>query len=291
MAENFSRRKFFRTSAAGSAFVLFGIPETQANNFHWQNNSKSPFRQQNGVSPEFPKQDYESVRDVVGASHTRFDRVKELVTKRPELAKASWDWGFGDWESALGAASHMGREDIAELLMEHGARPNIFTFAMLGKLEAVKGMVEAVPGIQQTHGPHDITLLQHARNRLRRDNISGTDRQNVEQVVAYLESIGDADINATRLEISDEEKQLYLGQYNFGSNKDEIFTVALNSRGSLSIRRGEQVSRFLNRVESHAFAPSGAPSVRIRFDIVDGQAVSLTVHDPVPIVKAVRVGS
>ena len=78
----------------------------------------------------YPAIDDETASEVVGKSHSDFDKVKALVTKRPELARASWDWGFGDWESALGAASHMGRRDIAELLISFGARPTIFTYAM-----------------------------------------------------------------------------------------------------------------------------------------------------------------
>lgn len=78
----------------------------------------------------YPSIDDEIVSSIVGASHSNFDKVKELVTKRPELARATWDWSFGDWETAIGAASHVGRRDIAELLIDHGARPDIFTFAM-----------------------------------------------------------------------------------------------------------------------------------------------------------------
>ena len=56
-------------------------------------------------------------------AHGNVRRVRELVEDRPSLAKASWDWGFGDWEDALGAASHMGNREIAEYLIGHGARP------------------------------------------------------------------------------------------------------------------------------------------------------------------------
>src|SRR4051812_40405389 len=52
--------------------------------------------------------------EVVSVSHFNLDRLKELVELRPELAKANWDWAFGDWESAIGAASHVGRIDIVE---------------------------------------------------------------------------------------------------------------------------------------------------------------------------------
>ncbi len=232
------------------------------------------------VHAEFPSHDPAVVREVVGASHVRIDRVRELVEASPALAKAAWDWGFGDWESALGAASHMGRRDIAELLMTHGARPNLFTFAMLGHLEAVQATVQAVPGIQRTPGPHGITLLQHARNG----------HQPAEAVVEYLQSLGDADAGPTSLELSDEQKQSYIGRYVFGSGPDDAFEVLTNRRGLLAIKRGDRFSRVLNRVEEHAFAPSGAPEVRVRFQIDNGRAVSLTVHDPVPLIRATRAG-
>lgn len=237
---------------------------------------------------EFPRQDAASVARVVGASHAQYDRVKEMVTARPALARAVWDWGFGDWESALGAASHTGRADIAELLIEYGARPDIFTFALLGKVDAVRSMVDAVPGIQRTPGPHGITLMQHARNRLNRKDLSGSDRKGVEDTIAYLESLGDADMGPVSGEVSEEQKKIYMGEYTFGEGKDNTFTVELHRRGWLMLRKGEQSGRRLHLVEPHAFAPAGAPEVRVRFEVKDGRATSVTVHDPMPLVKAVR---
>lgn len=242
------------------------------------------------IPPEFPAQDREAVQEVVGAAHTRFDRVKELITARPALAKASWDWGFGDWESALGAASHMGRADIAELLIEHGARPNLFTFAMLGELEVVKQCVEAMPSVQRLPGPHGITLLQHARNGKRQERKSESRHKKARAVEQYLEALGDADITATSLDVSDADKEIYIGRYSFGADPDYSFEVLRNRRGMLAIRRGGRVSRTMHRVEQHAFAPTGAPAVRIRFDIAADRAVSMTIHDPIPLVKATRSG-
>ena len=115
-----------------------------------------------GVSPEFPTQDPNVVRELVGASHRNLDRVRELVTARPALAKVAWDWGFGDWETALGAASHVGRPDIAGFLLEHGATPTIFSAAMLGQLEIVRAFVVTSPGVQRLLGPHGISLMRHA---------------------------------------------------------------------------------------------------------------------------------
>ena len=240
------------------------------------------------IYAEFPAQDPALVRDVVGASHVRIDRVRELVEASPALAKATWDWGFGDWESALGAASHMGRRDIAELLMAHGARPDLFTFAMMGNLEVVRSYVEARPGIQRIPGPHGITLLQHARHGQEHKGNSAEARDNAQRVAEYLESLGDADVEATSLAISDEQKQLYLGRYVFGDGDDEYFEVLTNRQGTLAIQRGERIKRMLNRVEEHVFAPGGAPAVRVRFKVEAGRSVSVTVHDPIPLVTAVR---
>src|SRR5215475_6578448 len=87
------------------------------------------------VADTFPSQPRELVREMVTVSHFDLKRVKELVEARPSLARAAWDWGFGDWESALGAASHVGNRAIAGYLIEKGARPSLFSAAMLGQLD------------------------------------------------------------------------------------------------------------------------------------------------------------
>src|SRR6185503_14528245 len=149
-----------------------------------------------GLFYRYPSMNDEMVSGIVGASHGNFDKVKELVSARPELAGASWDWCFGDWETALGAASHVGRRDIAEFLIANGARPDIFTYTMMGMLKSVQEIIETVPGIQSHNGPHGITLLQHAKNRLEDKNISSQDAANVNKVISYLESLGNADAKA-----------------------------------------------------------------------------------------------
>src|SRR5262249_41886707 len=107
----------------------------------------------------FPRQDPALVREIVGASHSDLEKVKQLVDSKPALARAAMDWGFGDWEDALGAASHTGRFEIAQVLIAHGARPTMFSAAMMGQLDVVKGFIAASPGCQATLGPHGITLL------------------------------------------------------------------------------------------------------------------------------------
>lgn len=284
-----NRRNFIGKSALG-VFGLFSFSTSlySNNNYPLIENTNLP-QDGNGISPLYPTQDYEIVREVVGAAHARFDRVKELVTERPELAKATWDWGFGDVETALGAASHMGRKDIAEFLIEYGARPDIYTFAMLGKMNAVKAMIEDMPGLQRINGPHGFTLIHHAKIRLMRKNVEGEEKEKQETLVAYLESLGDANIRAKSLDISEKEQKTYIGKYTFGNGKDEWFEVKLNRQKTLSMARGDNFGRALLKVDEHTFAPGGAPSVRIKFDVTDGVAKAVTVHDPTPIVKATRI--
>ena len=102
------------------------------------------------------------VEEFVGKAHGNFDRIKELLTQEPGLVNATWDWGGGDFETALGAAGHMGRKDIANYLLEHGARLDIFVAAMLGKLEIVKAALSAYPEAIDVPGPHGIPLIEHA---------------------------------------------------------------------------------------------------------------------------------
>ena len=102
------------------------------------------------------------VNEFVAKAHGDLNRVTELLTQEPALINAAWDWGGGDFETALGAASHMGRKDIAIFLLEHGARLDIFAAAMLGKLEIVKAALTAYPDALNVPGPHGIPLIVHA---------------------------------------------------------------------------------------------------------------------------------
>jgi hypothetical protein len=103
------------------------------------------------------------VQEFVGNAHGNLDRVKELLTQEPALINANWDWGGGDFETALGAASHMGRRDIANYLLENGARFDLFAAAMLGNLEIVRAALNAYPAAINVPGPHGIPLIEHAR--------------------------------------------------------------------------------------------------------------------------------
>ncbi len=103
------------------------------------------------------------VREFVGKAHTDLDATRTLLAEHPSLLNATWDWGGGDFETGLGGASHMGSRDIAEFLIGQGARMDLFTAVMLGRLDIVTPMLTAYPALLQSRGPHGLTLLHHAR--------------------------------------------------------------------------------------------------------------------------------
>ncbi|HEX5173758.1 MAG TPA: hypothetical protein VFV91_06390 [Gaiellaceae bacterium] len=56
----------------------------------------------------------------------------------------------------------MGRRDIAELLLAHGARLDVFAAAMLGDVDVVHAILAAHPEARDAKGPHGIPLRAHA---------------------------------------------------------------------------------------------------------------------------------
>jgi hypothetical protein len=118
------------------------------------------------------------VQEFVGKAHSDLQRVQTLLEQEPALVNAAWDWGGGDWETALGAAAHMGRKDVATYLLSRGARIDLFAAAMLGKLEIVRAILQDNPAARNAPGPHGIPLMAHAK--------AGGD--DAAAVVSYLEA-------------------------------------------------------------------------------------------------------
>lgn len=129
-----------------------------------------------------PALDPELVKEFVTKSHSDLNRVKELFTQTPGLLNCSWDWGGGDFETGLEAAGHVGNRDIAQFLLENGARMNLFCAAMLGRIDVVKATLTAFPNLKTSKGPHGLQLIHHAKK--------GGD--GAREVLQYLESIGAA---------------------------------------------------------------------------------------------------
>lgn len=130
---------------------------------------------------ESPKPiDLTIVNEFVKVAHTDFDAVKEMIKEYPLLLNASWDWGGGDFETALGAAGHMGHKDIAHFLIGLGARTDLFVLTMLGHTELVKATLNAYPNLLTAPGPHGFTLLHHAEKG----------GKEAEPLAAHLRSLG-----------------------------------------------------------------------------------------------------
>lgn len=212
---------------------------------------------------------------MVTVSHFSLSRVKELVEARPSLARAAWDWGFGDWETALGAASHMGNRPIAEYLIAKGARPSLFSATMMGQLDVVRAFVSAQPGVQRIRGPHSISLLAHAQ--------AGGNA--ARSVLDYLRSLGDAGADpVTPLPKADATD--LPGTYSFGSGVTEQVEVTVDRQQLVWTRKGT-MGRPLFYLGDRIFYPAGAPAVRIRF-FEQGREMWMTIDDPGEVMRARR---
>jgi hypothetical protein len=223
---------------------------------------------QDDLPEDFPRNDLTRVQAVVGASHSNLERVRELVLEQPALAKASWDWGFGDWETALGAASHTGRREIAHFLIEHGARPTLFSAAMLGDLPTVRAFLDANPDLHRLPGPHGISLHRHAR--------AGGDE--ARPVLEYLEGRFGPDEQPFGVPGDDGLESRYGGQYAFDAQP--AFRLAVGVRNDwLMYGVGENPTGRVLQVDADVFHPTGAPAVRLTFHVTDGRATALSIID------------
>lgn len=101
------------------------------------------------------------VKEFVVAGHSNLPRVKEMLGAEPTLINATWDWGAGDYEAAIGGASHLGNRELALHLLGAGARFDAFCAAMLNEADTVSSMLRAHPSLANTLGPHGFTLLYH----------------------------------------------------------------------------------------------------------------------------------
>lgn len=218
---------------------------------------------------------------MVTVSHFDQKRVRELVEARPSLARAAWDWGFGDWETALGAASHMGNSSIAEYLISKGARPSLFSATMLGQLDVVKAFITAQPGSQRIRGPHSISLIAHAK-------AGGSQARPVLEFLQTLEGAGDD----PEVALNEADRAIVLGTYVFGSSPSQQIDVTMEHNRFLKIdqltwtRKGT-MGRPLYHLGNRVFYPAGAASVRIGF-AEDANTVVMRVNDPALVLSARR---
>lgn len=243
------------------------------------------------VTELFPAQPPELVRELVTVAHFNLNRVKEICDPQPALVNAAWDWGFGDWETPLGAACHMGNRPMAEYLLSRGAHPSLFSAAFFGQLSLVKSFLAANPGAQKIHGPHSISLFSHAR--------MGGDAAG--EVLDYLKSLEGSDSNEP-VSLSESETKSLLGIYPFGSAESEQVEITLPDPRIFALgkmytyppqllwtRRGT-MTRPLFHLGNLKFFPAGSPSTRIEFQI-SAQSTSMQVLAPAPLLSAQKPSS
>ena len=103
------------------------------------------------------------IKEFVVAGHNDLPKVKSMLKVEPTLLYSRHDWGNGDFEEAIEGAAHVGNVEIAQYLIEQGARVNLFTLTMLGKTNIVIPTLTEYPNLVNTKGPHGFTLLHHAK--------------------------------------------------------------------------------------------------------------------------------
>ena len=177
------RRRFFSSSSGwlGAALVTFGIGSTQAKRLVGQDtgNGEIPKPLASGPTESPFERDYEApkfkpswkqaqinrqlAQDFIIFAHSDLEMTRKLLDREPGLINAAVDWGAGDWETALGGASHMGRQEIVEFLLSRGARIDLFCAAMQGLTDVVRSFLTLQPGLIDAKGPHGFTLHFHAQ--------------------------------------------------------------------------------------------------------------------------------
>jgi hypothetical protein len=275
MTQRWSRRSFVGLS---SGFTALGASLFAAK--AW---GQSPASPPSVASDVFPALDPALVREAVGVSHRDLKRVQELVERQPALARVSIDWGFGDWESCIDAASHTGNKAIADFLLTSGARPTLFSAAMMGQLDVVKAFIAARPGVQRNLGPHGLTLMWHAKQG----------KDDALAVVQYLTALGDADVSAATSPLATADRDALQGKYTYGVDPRDSFTIEVRKdmlgREQLTIERPGAPSRQnLYHVGNLVFFPTGVPSTKIAFAREGAKITQLTVADPNVILTARR---
>ncbi|MCL6265898.1 hypothetical protein [Flagellimonas myxillae] len=105
----------------------------------------------------------ELITEFVFAAHRSLDETRKILEKHPLLLNCANQFIKGDFETAVGGASHMGRRDIVDYLVSKGARLDIFNYAFLGYDDFIRQMISDHPHLLKAPGPHGFTLLHHAQ--------------------------------------------------------------------------------------------------------------------------------
>ena len=178
-----NRRSFLISSAAAAGLVLYsGDSLVRPGGQHGSPSPAAAQAPSSTAAASKPRPDPlkpELVKEFVIAAHGDLEKTKTMLAETPSLLNATWDWGGGDFEMAIGGAGHMGRRDIALFLIGQGGRFDLFVATMLGRLDVVKPMLTAFPYLAESKGPHGIPLMVHAQKG----------GQEAAEVAAFLEAL------------------------------------------------------------------------------------------------------
>jgi hypothetical protein len=174
----FLNRRFFGIAATSSCVTAMGIGFASGQDDESKTKDPKPVAGAGPTEATFER-DYDApsfkpswkkaqinrtmAQDFVIFAHSNLEMTTKLLDREPGLLNASIDWGGGDWETALGGASHMGRKEIVQFLIGRGARVDLFCATMLGKTEIVKSLLELQPSLIDAKGPHGFSLHFHAQ--------------------------------------------------------------------------------------------------------------------------------
>lgn len=96
----------------------------------------------------------EIIDQFVGNAHGSFTMVKELYEIYPSMINENATW----FETAIEAAAQIGKVEIDNYLLEHGAEFDICIAAMLGNLGRIQELLKDEPGLINARGSHAIPL-------------------------------------------------------------------------------------------------------------------------------------
>ncbi|MDB5232690.1 MAG: ankyrin repeat protein [Chitinophagaceae bacterium] len=159
-----SRQQFLQIATLGGSAIFLNPP------------SKAQTSQERVRPPALKP---ELVKEFVIAGHSNLEKTQTMLAAEPGLLNVCWDWGGGDFETALEGAGHVGTKEVALFLLSQGARINVFCAAMLGQLEIVKHVLALKPALKESKGPHGLQLIHHAKKG----------GEEAKQVLEYLQSI------------------------------------------------------------------------------------------------------